>query len=266
MEAASRPLSPATPNFLVSERYWAGPKRLLRLLADAATAEPCRHTVYLPPRSLASPVPAEARARDAGLATEVATVVRHAGDSDTGVVSFWWHDRALAVVPPFPLKTEAFLDGADVSHLANVLNSGPLVGVILLRLGRYAVGVVQGESLLASKSGSRYVKSRHRAGGSSQRRFERSRERLVRELFDKTCQVARDVFAPFDGRIDYLLMGGERHTLQGFARRCPLVDRPDPLKLDRTLGVERPGLAALQNIHNEVLKSKVLVLTREERD
>jgi hypothetical protein len=60
-------------------------------------------------------------------------------------------------------------------------------------------------------------------------------------------------------------MGGERHTLQGFARRCPLVDRPEPVKLNRTLEVERPGLAALQNIHNEVLKSRVLVLTREER-
>ena len=266
MEAASRPLSPATPEYRVSERYWAGRERMLRILVDAETPEPCRHTIYLPPGSLTSPGPAEARARDVGLAAEVASMVRHAGDSDTGIVSFWWDDRGLAVVPPFPVEAEAFLDGADVSHLADVLSARPLVGVILLRLGHYAVGVLEGQSLLASKSGSRYVKSRHRAGGSSQRRFERSRERLVRELFDKTCQVAQEVFAPFDRRIDYLLMGGERNTLQRFIQRCPFVDRPEPVRLLRTLEVERPGRAALQNIHNEVWKSRVLVLTREHRD
>ena len=61
-------------------------------------------------------------------------------------------------------------------------------------------------------------------------------------------------------------MGGERHTLQGFIRRCPFVNRPEPVRLQRTLEVERPGRAALEKIHNEVWKSRVLVLTRVYRD
>ena len=79
-----------------------------------------------------------------------------------------------------------------------MLDTEYVLGIVLLRLGRYAIGVLRGNRLIASKTDSRYMKNRHRAGGQSQRRFERSRERLIRELYDKTCEMARTVFAPYE--------------------------------------------------------------------
>ena len=117
--------------------------------------------------------------------------------------------------------------------------------------------------MLASKTGSRYVKSRHRAGGSSQRRFERSRERLVRELYDKACTVTRDLFAPYHDRLEFVLMGGERHTLQAFVQRCAYLGTLSEKTLARRLEVDRPGQAALDGIAHEVWKSRVLVFSPE---
>ena len=228
---------------------------MLRLLDYLAASGGCVRTLYLRPESTATP-------GDLGAGPEHAGVLRQVGESETGLVLFWCDDRAWAVVPPFPIGSKSTSSGADTAPLKELLGSELHVGVVLLRLGRYAVGVLRGDRLLASKSGSRYVKSRHRAGGSSQRRFERSRQRLVRELFDKACQVAGEVLAPFDDRIDYLLLGGERHTLQRFVKRCALLQRSTPVTLKRRLAVERPGRAALEQVHHEVWKSRVLVFTR----
>lgn len=258
-------LNPTSPDFQVSERYWAGRARLLRLVTDEATSDPCGHTIYLSPESLASPRLVTAIAGEAGLSAQIAGVVRQVGKPDTGLVSFWWDTRALVVVPPFPIERDLYSQGPNTGPLADLLNRRLLLGIVLLRLGRYAVGVLQGDALVASKSGSRYVKSRHRAGGSSQRRFERSRERLVRELFDKTCQVTTEVLTPFDDHIDYLLMGGERHTLDGFIRRCTFMQRLAPVTLRRTLEVHRPGREALEHIQHQVWRSRVLVFTRDDQ-
>ena len=227
----------------------------------------CRATVYLRPDSLEAPpwklVLPEAAAEDRViLASLVQEVASEAGRWGTGLVLFLTNERAFAIVPPFPIDRDSFSAEADTGPLADLLSKKLVVGVILLRLGRYAVGVIQGDSLLASKSGSRHVKSRHRAGGSSQRRFERSRERLVREIFDKTCGVARTVITPFEARLDYILLGGEHHTLQGFRDRCPYLGKLEDMVLDRTLDVQRPGQEALKGIGRELWKSRVIELSR----
>ena len=101
-------------------------------------------------------------------------------------------ERIVAVQPPVPLTTDARASRACCPEpLRELLRSSPVIGVVLLRLGRYAIGVLRGDKLIATKTDSRYMKNRHRAGGQSQRRFARSRERLIRELYDKTCEVTR---------------------------------------------------------------------------
>lgn len=244
---------------------------MLRTLSELEARGQCRHTIYLNPQSLRQSQASLSKAlethiRESSPTTEHYDVVRQVGESDTGVVLFWWDDRALAVVPPFPVEKETYSQRANTAPLVELLSRELLVGVVLLRLGRYAVGVFQGDRLVTSKSDSRYVKRRHRAGGSSQRRFERSRERLIRELFDKACQVTRDVFSPFENRIDYILMGGERHTLQGFTRRCTFLHRFGCVTLRRVLEVDQPGQKALEQIPYEVWKSRVLVFALDSPD
>ena len=174
----------------------------------------------------------------------------------------WDTDRVLAVVPPLPVGQESASVGADFGQLTEVLGARPVIGIVLCRLGRYAVGVLQGERLVASKSDTRYVKSRHRAGGSSQRRFEHSRERLIHELFQATCEVASGVLSPYERQMDHVMLGGEKYTLRRLVQSCSLLQRIKPITLRRTLEVPRPGRKALDTISHEVWKSRIVALTR----
>ena len=243
----------------LSERYWATKARLLRMLADLEASGSCLRTSYLRPDSISS--------RHARLPTQpehssdaaVSGVLQEVRTSETGLVIFVENLRVVAVAPPFPVSEDVESSGTDTSGLRALLDAELVIGIVLLRLGRYAVGVLRGDALVASKVGSRYVKRPHRAGGSSQRRFERSRERLVRELFDKTCEIAGEVFSPFDGGIDHILMGGERHTLRRFVERCPSLRALEAKTFGRVLDVHRPDKKAMDGIASEVWKSRVAV-------
>ena len=251
----------------LSKRYRAGKPRMLRLLDDMAASGEIHRTWYLTPEGCDTL--RVAQLPSAGLDftdpqdKKVGWVLGQVEDTETGLVVFLGDERVVAVAPPFPVAADAVHDGTEKSRLAGLLDEDFLIGLVLLRLGRYAVGVMRGERLLASKTGSRYVKNRHRAGGSSQRRFERSRERLVRELYDKACSVTQDVFAPYHDRLEFILMGGERHTLQGFVRRCDYLEALAGKTLSRHLEMDRPGQAALDGIAREVWRSRVMVFSPE---
>ena len=240
------------------ERHSTGKARLLRLLDEVAAEGWCEKTLYIKPSSLQArlrqdnPIPSP-RPDDDLLRVVLETV----GESDTGMALFVGQGRALAICPPFPLVDDIARGGFVASPLIRLLETDYLIGVILLRLGRYAVAVLKGQRLVATKTAGRYMKNRHRAGGQSQRRFERSRERLIRELYDKTCETARDVFAPYAKSMDYILLGGENSTLSGFTDRCGLMRALQPNILSRRLAVDRPDKKTLENIAFEAWKSRV---------
>lgn len=237
------------------ESHHTSKARLLRLLDEAADAGWVCQTTYLTAETAAQVNKAGRGARAAGADDALVRVMDAVGQTDTGLALFLGERRAIAVCPPFPLMSDARRDGMDAAPLRRLLRAEFVVGVALLRLGRYAVGVARGDRLLASKTSARYVKNRHRAGGQSQRRFERSRERLVRELYDKTCETAQTVFAPFE--IDYIMLGGEGGTLTGFAQRCGYIRQFGGKALARRLAVEQPNQKALNSIAFEVYKSRV---------
>ena len=240
------------------ERHSTGKARLLRLLDEVAAESWCERTLYIKPSSLQARsqrdnVIPPARPDDALL--EV--VLESVDESDTGMALFVGEGRALAICPPFPLVDDITRSGFVSSPLIRLLKKDYLVGVVLLRLGRYAVAVLEGQKLLATKTAGRYMKNRHRAGGQSQRRFQRSRERLIRELYDKTCESTRAVFAPYAKSIDYLLLGGENSTLLGFTERCRIMQDLSDKTLTRRLVIDRPDQKTLNNIDFEAWKSRV---------
>ena len=250
----------------MSERYFASPARVRRLLDEIAEDEAGIRTLYLSP---GSPVPSVPNLRKLPIdgpssphwIHEVLNVV---AESETGATLFWCDGRAWVVLPPFPIDEDRFTEGIDVSGLTEVYERDVTVGVVLLRMGRYAIGVVRGDELLASKTDTRHVKNRHRAGGSSQRRFMRSRDRLIRELYDAGCEVTRRIFEPYLDSIDYVLAGGERQTINGFLKRCAFLEKSKLPVMKRLLAVDRPSHKALESIHREVWKSRVLVFDRVE--
>ena len=243
-------MNPYADRFRITDRRRTTKAALVRLLVDVRESGWCARTLYIRPESISEPaVPHGAPA---------AAILGQAGASETGYALFLGDQHVVAVRPPFPLADDLDVSGPHVEPLHQMLDASPTVGVVLLRLGRYAVAVLKGDRLVATKTGSRHVKNRHRAGGSSQRRFERSRERLIRELFDKACEVSGNVFGPHLASIHYVLLGGERLTLGGFVKRCRLMQDLAPKTLSRRLSVDRPGQVALNGIAAEVWKSEVI--------
>ena len=250
----------------VSERYFAGPARVRRLLDELSQEDRPFHSLYL---KSGSPLSKLTRTRDLSaegmpLPDWVVDAIGAVSESETGVALFWNGEKAWGVLPPFPIEEDRLSSGLDGSGVLDIFERDITVGVILLRMGRYAIGVVRDEELLVSKTDTRLVKNRHRAGGSSQRRFMRSRDRLIRELYDEACEVTRRLFEPRLNSIDYVLTGGERQTINGFLKRCGFLEKSGLEVMSRLLAVDRPNHKVLVGIHREVWKSRVIVFDRDE--
>jgi peptide subunit release factor 1 (eRF1) len=144
--------------------------------------------------------------------------------------------------PPFPPLDEGVRGdraGYEPSALLDHVRRERTVFVLLVRLGGHAAGVFVGERLMESKVGTRLVHGRHRKGGSSSGRFARRREGQARAAMEAAADVAARVLAPWAGRLDAVVLGGDRRALDGVladSRLQPLralvtgrvLDVPDP--------------------------------------
>jgi hypothetical protein len=153
-------------------------------------------------------------------------------------------DAAVAIAAPAAQPGAETAAGAIAAHAA----AGRTVGVLLVRLGGYAVGVFAGSPprLVASKTGSRPVQGRSAAGGWSQHRFARRRENQATTALRAAADAAAEVFGRYGpGGLDALVLGGDKRSaagLRGDARLAPYLDRAS----DRFLTVPDPRLAVLQ--------------------
>ena len=137
---------------------------------------------------------------------------------------------------------------ASATRMAAHARADRTVGVLLVRLGGYAAGVFTGtdQHLAASKVGSRLVHGRSAAGGQSQRRFARRREKQASEALGAAADTAAAVFGPYNGRLDAVVLGGDKRAMSGLAddpRLRPFLD----LAVDRFLTVPDPRLAVLKS-------------------
>ena len=187
-------------------------------------------------------------------------VERPVRTSGTGVVGLRSGDRALVIIPPFPVTESRVYASWELSPLWALLESEHVVGVVLLRLGRFSVAVYKGGGLLSSKTDSRYVKARHHAGGTSQKRFQRVREAQVRRLYDKTCEAVHAQFNTLSGGLDYVLLGGEKFTLDGFMKVCAAMDPWRSKVLSRRLNVRDPKRDTLEQVALMLNESRVYPL------
>jgi peptide subunit release factor 1 (eRF1) len=127
-----------------------------------------------------------------------------------GAVTIETPDETITVRPPFGLPHEADYETVELEPLFEALGADHVVAALLVRLGGYAVGVFDGERLVASKVGSRFIKGRHKKGGSSSGRFCRRREEQARALIEAAAATAVDVLESHRDRIEYSALGGDR--------------------------------------------------------
>jgi Actinobacteria/chloroflexi VLRF1 release factor len=102
---------------------------------------------------------------------------------------------------PGPALLTAFTAGARQPRRAAVL---------LVRRGRWAVGVFDGADLVVSKVDARQVQGRTAAGGWSQQRFARRRGHQTDAVVTAAVETAVRVLLPHAGEVAGLFPGGDR--------------------------------------------------------
>jgi peptide subunit release factor 1 (eRF1) len=165
-----------------------------------------------------------------------------------GAARFETEAETLLVRPPFPLRHTAEYEVVRVTPLLEEIGEDHRVGAVLVRLGGYAVGVFEGERLVASKVGQRLVHGRHRAGGSSANRFRRRREEQARVALLDAGDVAERILDPERGRLDAVALGGDRTAVRRMLELKPELAWLEELALDRFFTVPEPRLTVLERL------------------
>jgi hypothetical protein len=158
---------------------------------------------------------------------------------------------AFANRPLFDRPADADAPAAIAEALAAHARKPRTVGVLLVRLGGYAAGVFTGYPpvLGDAKVGSRLVHGRSAAGGWSQHRFARRREKQVNEALGAAADAAVLIFGGGKPqskatRLDAVVLGGDRRAvadLRDDSRLAPYF----ALATERFLTVPDPKRAVL---------------------
>jgi len=136
---------------------------------------------------------------------------RHAGAPriDEGDLVIDGDDGASARLRPLFPST----DVVTVEGFVDLISHPPRCGVVLVRRGGFAAAVVDDGRVEASDTGRRHVQGRTAAGGWSQQRFARRRQKQADELVDAAAAYAQEVVLPCLP-VAYLVTGGDRALVE----------------------------------------------------
>ncbi len=165
-----------------------------------------------------------------------------------GEARFETEGGTIVARPPFALRHEGEYDRVRVGPLLEEIAEDHRIGAVLVRLGGYAVGVFEGERLVASKVGQRLVHGRHRAGGSSANRFRRRRDEQARVALQAAGEVAARILVPERGRLDAVALGGDRTAVSRMIELQPELAWLEELALERFFAVPEPRRAVLDRL------------------
>jgi hypothetical protein len=166
--------------------------------------------------------------------------------SPTGAIVLYFMDKTFVIWPPFPLKENKVVRSYDAGSLKMMLDHDWRLGLVLIRLGHYAIGIFQGERLIEGKAGTGLVHARHHKGGSSANRFARHREKQMEYFFTRVEIHAREIIEPHLKEIDFILYGGTRDTLQVMWRQCSFFNNLQSKTIGRLLSVREPKRASFE--------------------
>jgi hypothetical protein len=217
---------------LIEKKYFVNRPGMRPFLNDIEKSPvPTTVSVYLPP-GLSLP-DIEELVASGGIRPAPADLAQLVSGSKTGAAIFWGSQRRCLVLPPFQVLEKAIFAGYAGGPLLRLLDSDFSIGMVLVHLGSYAVGLCHGDSLVSSKVGTGLVHGRNKKGGSSQGRFQRRRQNQASEFLDRVCLHAREHLEPQAKQLDYILYGGPRQTVLQLKKQCrflqSLRDRELPL-------------------------------------
>lgn len=117
--------------------------------------------------------------------------------------------QARIAIPFGPLPHVAN-DDDPIARLVEHLRVPRTIGILLVRRGGWAAGVVADGLLVAERTGGGYVAGRTKAGGWSQQRYARRRGNQTQQVWQRAADGAVEVLLPHRRRLDTLTTGGDR--------------------------------------------------------
>ena len=125
-------------------------------------------------------------------------------------------------------------------------------GLILVRRGGYAIGLIDDAHVVASKCGTRYVQGRTKAGGWSQQRYARRRSNQADALAGAAGDAIRRVLAEAGAVVAY--GGGDRRLVESAYEAAKV----EGLTLaERWLDVPEPRRATLDTAADQVRSVRI---------
>lgn len=177
-------------------------------------------------------------------------------DDDDGVRLVAADGTVALLQPPWPPDGRPGRGADPLERLASVASQPRTAGLLLVRRGGYAVAVAREGTLLASKTGTRYVQSRSAAGGQSQQRFARRRANQADDLVEKVAAHAAAIFGGHS--VEYLAPGGDR-TLAGLVMDHPALRLYWPVPRLYFLDVPDPNGAVMRKAAEDVRAVRIQV-------
>jgi Actinobacteria/chloroflexi VLRF1 release factor len=165
--------------------------------------------------------------------------------------------ETMVVRPPFGLAHEARYDTVQLTPLFAALAADHIVAALLVRLGGYAIGVFDGDRIVAAKVGSRFVKGRHKKGGSSANRFRRRREEQARALIEEVAATAVGLLEPWRERVEFVALGGARAAISELLEASPQLGWLSEQTLERFFTVPDPGRRVLEQLPYDLYSAEL---------
>ena len=172
-------------------------------------------------------------------------------------------DVTIVVRPPFGLAHDGRYETVHLTPLFAALAADHVVAALLVRIGGYAVGVFDGERIAAAKVGARFVKGRHKKGGSSANRFRRRREEQARALLEEAAATAVALLEPWRDRVEFVALGGSRAAISRVLEGSPQLRWLSERALERFFTVPDPRRRVLERLPYDLYSAELSTVQRK---
>jgi peptide chain release factor subunit 1 len=166
------------------------------------------------------------------------------------------------IEPPEPVNVYIYQCASEfwLDPLREMLTPKSSYGLISIDRSQSAWALLRGTNLQIIKTLKSGIMGKHRAGGQSQRRFERLIEQAAHEFLTKSGEFTRELFEEIPD-LNGIIIGGPGFTKEVFAEKgylaSPLTDKV--LAVLDTAYAGEEGIRALVEKSDEILRSQRLV-------
>ncbi len=240
---------------LVTSQYKLSNTKLISMLSELEHDTEKAITLYLLPGTTETDVYLE---KIPDLIPIKQEIDKKINSSRTGAVIFWGRSHKLLIIPPFPIIDIYMTAGYHTEPLSNLLRTDYKIGIVLVRLGSYSIGITEGERLILHNTGTGLVHGRQRQGGSSAARFQRRRKDQSHHFLERVSDHAQELIDAYGKKLDYFVYGGARTTIQLLRKQNKYFEQFDDRLLPPLLEIPDPRFDVLEKAASQIWSSRVI--------